>query len=207
MLAKPVALVDMDNTLVDYEGQLLVDLNKLRSPDEPEIGVYESWPPHVKARARLIKEQPGSWQNIPHFQLGWDVYNILHELGYNIHILTKGPNNTPSAWTEKLVWCQNHIKDPDDSITITGDKSLVYGKVLVDDFPGYMDRWLKWRPRGLGIMPVHHYNEGYSHPNVLRYDGTNLEDVRRILAIIKERKAGEEVSARDLLEAWGKSDS
>jgi len=204
MRTKPVALVDMDNTLVDYEGQLLKDLGNLRSPEEQEVGVYEPWPDHIRARARLIKDKDGWWRNLPDFKLGWDVYRILHDLEFDVHILTKGPNNAPQAWTEKVQWCQKNLEDSDDSITITGDKSLVYGRVLVDDYPGYMDRWLKWRPRGLGIMPAHHYNEGYKHPNVIRYDGTNLEEVRRILAIVKERTAGKDLNAQDLLKAWSK---
>ena len=204
MRAKPIALVDMDNTLVDYEGQLLHDLQELANPSEAPVGVYDIWPPHIKARAHLIKQQQGWWENLPNFEFGWDVYNELHKLGFNIHILTKGPQASPNAWTEKVNWCLKHIKDPENSITITGDKSLVYGRVLVDDYPEYMDLWLKWRPRGLGIMPAHHYNEGYEHPNVIRYDGTNLRDVRRVLAFAMEREAGKDLSAQDLLKAYGK---
>ena len=47
---KPVALVDLDNTLADYEGQLLADLKALAGPDEPEIGLYDLWPEYLKAR-------------------------------------------------------------------------------------------------------------------------------------------------------------
>jgi 5'-nucleotidase len=61
---------------------------------------------------------------------------------------------------------------PDASITITEDKSLVYGRVLVDDFPPYVDRWLKWRKNGVAIMPAAKYNETYIHPNMIRYDGS-----------------------------------
>lgn len=28
-------------------------------------------------------------------------------------------------------------------------------------------------------MPANGYNEGFSHPNVIRYDGSNLEEVRQ----------------------------
>jgi len=36
-----------------------------------------------------------------------------------------------------------------------------------------INSWLKWRPRGLVIMPARSYNGGYSHPNVIRYEGDN----------------------------------
>jgi hypothetical protein len=53
--------------------------------------------------------------------------------------------------------------------------------VLVDDYPPYVQRWLAWRPRGRVIMPAHAWNAGFSHPNVLRYAGDNLEEVRMVL--------------------------
>jgi hypothetical protein len=61
---------------------------------------------------------------------------------------------------------------PDVDITITRDKGLVYGLVLVDDWPKYILRWLKWRPRGLVIMPASTSNEKFKHPQVIRYDGS-----------------------------------
>tara|TARA_Y100000310_G_C20512920_1_gene729762 strand:+ start:436 stop:588 length:153 start_codon:yes stop_codon:yes gene_type:complete len=49
-------------------------------------------------------------------------------------------------------------------MTITEDKGIVYGKVLVDDYPCYIKRWLENRPRGLVIMPAHSYNRDFEHP-------------------------------------------
>jgi len=37
-------------------------------------------------------------------------------------------------------------------------KSLVYGKVLVDDWPDYYLPWLGVRPRGLVTVPAHPWN-------------------------------------------------
>lgn len=64
---------------------------------------------------------------------------------------------------------------PDIPLTITRDKGLVYGRMLVDDWPEYVERWLKWRPRGMVVMPAQPWNADYKHPNVLRYDGTDDE--------------------------------
>lgn len=55
---------------------------------------------------------------------------------------------------------------------------LRYGAVLVDDWPEYIRRWLENRPRGLVIMPAHEHNAGFNHPNVVRYDGTNKDEVK-----------------------------
>ena len=49
---------------------------------------------------------------------------------------------------EKVQWCDRHLADFPHQITITMDKGLVYGKLLVDDWPDYVLRWLRWRKRG-----------------------------------------------------------
>ena len=81
----------------------------------------------------------------------------------------------------------------DIDITITRDKSLVYGKVLVDDYPAYAERWLKHRSRGLVIMPANKDNREYKHPQVIRFDGSNLAQVREAMERVKLRKPYEEL--------------
>ena len=72
-------------------------------------------------------------------------------------------------------------------VIITRDKGLVYGKILVDDYPGYVERWLEWRPRGTVIMPANEENKNFSHQNVIRYDGSNLNEIKEAIKSTKER--------------------
>jgi 5'(3')-deoxyribonucleotidase len=171
-----VGLVDMDGTLCDYEGTMARDLAALRAPGEPPATGDEPW---LRARESAIRRQPGWWRGLPRFQLGFDVLAELQALHFEVHVLTKGPASAPNSWTEKLEWCQQHL--PGVPVTITMDKGLVYGKVLVDDWPPYVERWLAWRPRGLVILPAHPHNEGFSHRNAIRYTGHNLDEVRAAL--------------------------
>ncbi len=178
-----IALFDMDGTLADYSGEMLRGLQKLASPGEPPPVL--AWddansPAWLEARMRLIKSQVGWWRNLPPLVLGFDVLGVARTIGFDVHVLTKGPRTTPSAWSEKLEWCQIHLGDT-TQVTITLDKSLTYGRVLVDDYPAYMDAWLRHRPRGVGIMPAASYNAGYAHPQVIRYDGTNLSVVAKAM--------------------------
>lgn len=101
-------------------------------------------------------------------------------------ILTQGPRKNPASWSGKKRWIDKNLGENVD-ITITRDKGLVYGKIFVDDYPGYLKRWLEWRPRGLAIMPVNKENKDFKHPNVISYDGTNLEEVKKAMQLIKER--------------------
>jgi 5'-nucleotidase len=179
-----VALVDMDGTLCDYQGAMLRDLEKLRSPGEPPLTAEFEDSPWLRARQELIRGQPGWWARLERRQQGFDVLEELRALEFELHVLTKGPSNSTNAWAEKLQWCQAHV--PDARVTVTMDKGLVYGKVLVDDWPEYIHRWLTWRPRGLVIVPAQPWNVGFEHPNALRYDGTNLAEVRARLREVRD---------------------
>lgn len=177
MKSNMIALFDLDGTLVDYDGQLLQDLRRLASEYEPPPVLYADIP-YLEARRHVITSQVGWWLKLEKFQLGWDVLDIAKEIGYLIVVLTKGPSSKHTAWAEKVEWCNQHLADYMDGVTITHDKGLVYGAVLVDDWPEYITKWLAHRPRGLVIMPAHDHNAGFTHPNVVRYDGANIDEVR-----------------------------
>jgi len=180
--AELVALVDMDGTLCDYQGAMVRDLERLRGPSEPPLGA--AWDePWMRARQDLIRSQPGWWLRLERWRPGFDVLAELRALEFELHVLTKGPANSTNAWAEKLQWCQQHV--PDARVTVTMDKGLVYGKVLVDDWPEYIHRWLMWRPRGLVIVPAQPWNEGFCHANAVRYDGTNLAEVKARLEAVR----------------------
>ncbi|MFP2925758.1 5' nucleotidase, NT5C type [Pyxidicoccus sp. 3LG] len=184
-----VALVDMDGTLCDYQGAMLRDLERLRSPGEPPLTPDFEDSPWLRARQELIRGQPGWWARLEPRKQGFEVLAELRALEFELHVLTKGPVQSTNAWAEKLQWCQAHV--PDARVTVTMDKGLVYGKVLVDDWPEYIHRWLTWRPRGLVIVPAQPWNVGFTHPNAIRYDGTNLDAVRARLQAVRETALSE----------------
>lgn len=179
-MTKPenIALFDMDGTLCDYNKALFEDLEKLRSPNEPlyRDRVGDNSPKYIRNRVNLIRSSESWWEKLPRFQLGWDILEVTKRLDYRIMILTQGPKRNPSSWSGKKRWIDRHL-GTDVDITITRDEGLTYGKVLVDDYPDYIERWLQWRKRGLVIMPAHDSNRDFRHKQVIRYDGKNLEEV------------------------------
>jgi len=178
----------MDGTLCDFDGAMEAALLRIAAPGEIHVFVEKGGPDWLKERRRLIKSQPGFWRNLRQHEPGFLVYYLLLEQGFQVHILTKGPHRTTSAWTEKVEWCHEHV--PEASVNVVTDKGLFYGKVLVDDWPPYVERWLEWRPRGLVIMPAQPWNAGFSHPNVVRFEGTNWEEVKTRIGDVVLTTAG-----------------
>ena len=187
-----VALIDMDGTVADFDGAMVRELGRLASPGEPppigDDGKYID-APHIRVRRKLIRSQPGFWRSLKPYKPGFDILAVLKELGFRCCVLTKGPHGEPAGWTEKVEWCRKHL--PGMPIVIAEDKSLVYGRVLVDDWVEYYMGWLAHRPRGLVIAPAQAWNgdEAY-HPQVVRYNGDNLYEVRvRLNLAAAEEKA------------------
>lgn len=163
-----VALVDLDGTLANFDGRMNEHLRALASPAELEDGSWNDMAlEHIEARRSVIKRQPGFWRSLEPIQAGFEVYRLIEDVGFEPHVLTKGPFNTTTAWTEKVEWCRDHLIET--PVTITADKGLVYGRILFDDWPSYISRWLEWRPRGLVVMLDWPWNQKYHHPNVFRF--------------------------------------
>lgn len=213
-----VGLFDMDGTLADYDLAMYTELMELQSEYEPTLQIthMHDLPGAWEARRTLIKQVPGFWLKIPKLQLGFDVLRAAHELGFGIEILTKGPRNATLAWKEKVEWCTANIPvDYDASPAVVSEKSRTYGKFLCDDWPPYVTGWLRRRPRGFVIAPAHEYNtferwvevsrphisfeltqgefDAVYRPRILRYDGSNLDQVWQLLLAIYRRAPGESI--------------
>ncbi|MBX9879939.1 MAG: hypothetical protein K2Y22_15890 [Candidatus Obscuribacterales bacterium] len=122
--------------------------------------------------------------------MGFQILELAREIGFQINVLTQGPRSKPLAWKEKVEWCQIHVGANVD-IHITRNKGMVYGKFLYDDYPEYMLKWLQHRPRGLGIMPLNKQNKDFAHPQVVMWDGTNIQQVAEALRTVYKRQPGE----------------
>lgn len=190
-----VALFDMDNTLFDYEGQIRRNLRSLMAPGETEsIDLHDESKPYLKNRMELIKSTPGWWRNLPKHQPGFDVYDMAESIGFDCHVLTKGPDPkiTPLAWTEKAQCVVDHFGNKMSLDIVGKNKSARYGRVLVEDYPEYILGWLQHRPRGLVILIDQHYNRNFNHKQVVRYSlPSDMFKVRQALQAAYVRPSGQ----------------
>lgn len=186
--AEPIALFDIDGTLADFDGSMRPKLAALRSPGEdPEAEATEHEEvPYMRERRRLIKGQPGFWRDLALIPLGFQLLEEARAQRFLCQILSKSPRKIPAAAGEKIEWCVKYV--PDLPIVLSEDKGLVYGKMLCDDWPEYIERWLAWRPRGLVIAVAQPWNVGIDakfSKHVVRFDGTNFPYVRERMQEIR----------------------
>lgn len=183
MEQEQIALIDLDETLVHYADIMNEELKSLAGPNETfnEYSLLSQHMPHIKKRITLVQKQKGFWYYLPQIEIGMEVYKLIEEVGFKTFILTKGPWIATNAWTEKFEWCKEYV--PNSSVILSEEKSLVYGKVLFDDWPEYVNKWLTWRPRGLVLMLENMYNKHYNHKQVVKVlrDGSNLDVVKQRL--------------------------
>jgi len=168
-----ICLFDLDGTLADYEGSMRGVLKEINPPDfEVPLDLYNA-PEYVQKQMDLIKNKPGFWENLKPLKAGFEILQIAQAIGYTIMVLSKGPGKCAAAWSEKVLWCQRYVSGVGITLTHACNnekhKGLVYGRVLVDDYPPYIEQWLEFRTRGLVIMPTTPLNQSFNHPNVFHY--------------------------------------
>ncbi len=167
-----IALFDLDGTLCDFAAGMEKEMKPLEGPGEKwDYQAYDqdTEPDYMRARRRLAKSKPGFWSSLPKYKPGFEILSEVVRHGFRIVIFTKAPLGQLGAFTEKAEWCREHLITFQYDLSMVTDKGLHYGKMLVDDWPPYIEKWLVHRPRGTVIMPDHKYNKDFSHPQVFRY--------------------------------------
>jgi 5'(3')-deoxyribonucleotidase len=187
-MSDEIALVDMDGTLCEFRGQLDSDVARVLNGRGEDVKVPACV---VQEIEWLIRGQAGWYRNLKPLQLGFDIVRMLEEIGFRIMIMTKSSKESINAWSEKREWIKQHL--PDVKMSVTEDKSLFYGKVLVDDYPGHFLPWMEHRPRGVVVMPAQPWNKGTSKRINLHSvaNQEDLEALRPVLVEAFERKGGE----------------
>lgn len=195
MSKKPIALIDMDGTIADYTGQFIYDLKSISA--ESEIELIDSFGTDLgklcsidifEKRRHIITSQNGWWRNLDPIEENLNFAHHIYEMGFEIHILTKGPRSKPFAWSEKVEWINRHCNPRFPSkMNIVTDKSLFYGKILFDDHVPYVKDWLQNRPRGMAILPLDDSNKDFSHNQAIHLKD-NLSNFNDTLEKIKKFK-------------------
>jgi 5'-nucleotidase len=191
-MADKIFLWDLDGSLADYVGRLVQNLESMRGPGDPIITAENIWTccdqfPYIRARMDSIKAQNNWWFNLPEIANGMRVFRECQRIGFHNMVLSKAPKRCPEAYTEKCKWSLGHLDENIDVQVTSGSKGIVFGRGLYDDSIEFARDWLVHRPRGIVIMPDTPYNQGFTHPQVLRWTGENWDEVVKALVACYER--------------------
>jgi hypothetical protein len=170
---RPVALIDLGDTLAECTVALQAELEQTCEPHSPaEL---------LEARTREVLTTPGFWSRLQPRAAGFSLLELLQEAGFHAFVLTKGPRDAPQVWADKVAWCRRHV--PDLPVIVTDDKSPVRGNVLVDDWLPYVDSWQQSWPSSLVIVPAQPWNAQMSvGPLRMRDDGLDRAEISAALA-------------------------
>ena len=144
--------MDLGGTLCDCDARLrdgLAQLDGAHDPagdESPEVAAA-----HQESRRRLVMAAPGFWRDLPPLAVGFELLELVRELGFSVHVVTKGPHDVPAAWADKVRWCRRHL--PGVPVVVTDSKTLVFGHVLIDDWPPYVADWQRQWPEALAVVP------------------------------------------------------
>ena len=105
-------LIDMDNTLFDFDSACGVDL-MLNPPEMYAEGFFENLKPLAGARIAVAS---------------------LQRCGlYDVYICTKPLATSPISYTEKVRSIAKHFPTLMDKIIMIQDKSMINADILIDD--------------------------------------------------------------------------
>lgn len=168
-----ILLVDMDDTITDYDAQLYKYAKTLKDVigsdlEVPMLHGYDVPENTVKFRD-YIWNTPGFWQNMPIKPRGFEFLQLFRDMGYYICTVTKGPLAATNAWTEKINWLKSFLEANEihNSIVVSGEKFMIYGNVMLEDNVDNVEDWLTFWPKSKAIIMTNERNKDYSHNRAL----------------------------------------
>ena len=138
-----IILVDMDNTLADFDAAFLAAWRK-KYPEEYFMPVedrrtfhaIDDYPEHLREKIDEVYHAPGLVRNLPPVEGGIEAVHAMLKAGHDVRFCTSHLFRYDPCVLEKFQWIEEYF-DPSfvDRIIITRDKTLVRGDLLIDDKP------------------------------------------------------------------------
>jgi len=138
-----IILIDMDNTLIDFDRGLLTAWQKLY-PSEFYVPLekrqsfhpHEDYPAHLQEKIYQLCHSKGFIRNLPPTPQGIKAVNRMIVEGHDIRFCTSHLFEYRYCLFEKYEWIEKYFgKEYVDRIILTRDKTLIRGDILIDDKP------------------------------------------------------------------------
>ena len=148
-------LIDLDNTIADWDGELFRQLPDLdRSKRVTNWCIYKCFPENINEIQQVICKA-GFYENLPPIPNAIESVKALSLNGYSICFVTAPPENNIHAIPDKISWIRKHFgNDFVSKLIFTSQKHMVDGDILIDD--KVYDMKSNW----IQIVYAQPYNEG-----------------------------------------------
>jgi len=138
-----IILVDMDNTLADFDKGLLENWQRLY-PNEyfvpleerREFHPHKDYPEHLQDKIYALCHSKGFIRNLPPMPGGVAAVKEMLSKGHDVRFCTSHLFEYDYCILEKYQWIEEYFGAPFvDRIILTRDKTLIRGDLLIDDKP------------------------------------------------------------------------
>eukprot|EP01055_Gregarina_sp_Pseudo9_P001252 Gregarina_sp_Pseudo_9__1251@NODE_182_length_3802_cov_18_335902_g168_i0_p2_GENE_NODE_182_length_3802_cov_18_335902_g168_i0NODE_182_length_3802_cov_18_335902_g168_i0_p2_ORF_typecomplete_len236_score27_33NT5C/PF06941_12/1_6e33HAD_2/PF13419_6/0_00058HAD/PF12710_7/0_0087Put_Phosphatase/PF06888_12/0_22Hydrolase/PF00702_26/0_2_NODE_182_length_3802_cov_18_335902_g168_i0270977 len=137
-------LVDMDNTLNDWDAQfrrvmsVLYSDFKFASPENRRrYCIEQNYPPEWTDKILDLTRLQGFWSTMPPAPGAVEAMHEMAQSGLNVWVVS-APDSflTGKCAKEKYEWIETHLgPEWKNRLILTQDKTLIHGDLLIDDKP------------------------------------------------------------------------
>ena len=185
-LSKPLTvLVDMDNTLVDWDGEFIRRYNEVKQESvdaavrsRAHYEIERNFPEFEQALVLRVIQSDGFYESLEPYPGAIDSLKTMLSEGINVRIVT-APHLTCAAQCakEKISWVEQRLGvDWVGKVTVTCDKTIVDGDFIIDDKPRITGSNPNWRARHI-IFSQSYNQEVATSWRLNQWSGHELQDL------------------------------
>eukprot|EP01057_Protomagalhaensia_wolfi_P001359 Protomagalhaensia_wolfi_Nauph_80__1358@NODE_180_length_3278_cov_60_680148_g136_i0_p2_GENE_NODE_180_length_3278_cov_60_680148_g136_i0NODE_180_length_3278_cov_60_680148_g136_i0_p2_ORF_typecomplete_len235_score20_03NT5C/PF06941_12/2_8e34HAD_2/PF13419_6/5_3e05HAD/PF12710_7/0_0003Put_Phosphatase/PF06888_12/0_00052Acid_phosphat_B/PF03767_14/0_41Hydrolase/PF00702_26/0_25_NODE_180_length_3278_cov_60_680148_g136_i015632267 len=168
-----IVLVDMDNTLNDWDSQFVRVMKELYPDFQPidptqrtDYCMEKNYPPEWTERIQRLAHLRGFWSSMPPAPGAVEAMKEMTDSGLQVWIVS-APDAflTARCALEKYEWVEAHLgPEWKNRVILAPDKTLVQGDLLIDDKPTATTGTLQDRQSWVHIAYCQPYNMGNRCP-------------------------------------------
>jgi len=176
-------LIDMDDTIVDYDARVNELLKTIRPPNSelPDMhDLHGNLSEDLDNLRTMLWQHPGFWLEMKPLQPGAGLAVLLVEAWHRVVIVSKVRLSCPTGYTEKCQWISRYFGrygSPPALMIISQDRDIIKGDFLIDDNVNNVNMWLFANPHGRAYIPLNPRNADYKHPRARHYLPTDSAKV------------------------------
>eukprot|EP00403_Amphidinium_massartii_P035295 CAMPEP_0178439866 /NCGR_PEP_ID=MMETSP0689_2-20121128/36418_1 /TAXON_ID=160604 /ORGANISM="Amphidinium massartii, Strain CS-259" /LENGTH=661 /DNA_ID=CAMNT_0020062491 /DNA_START=104 /DNA_END=2086 /DNA_ORIENTATION=+ len=135
-IVRPIVLVDLDGTLVDWDAGFYKAWGDRPLVDRASYQIEKCVPPQFMQEAVQLFCSKGFFTNLPPMEGGIEALKEMAASGFEVFLCSSPLADSRYSAQEKWEWVREHLGDAwVNRLILTTDKTVVRGDILIDDKP------------------------------------------------------------------------